>query len=203
MPAKYTETDLVKLYGLAVEEGWGKLEPGEKRAVGRWCRATGRTIPGETTAVSGKSVNTTPESRAAYFKNLGFAEVRAGDDGPIGYVTPETARDMALLKSVKFVEDWPEDIDTRPPHVQGKWERPAQALKLFAGRIAVIATGLSRRSATSLRRRLRSGAVPSFRPKGSYRIEIAPDHKSEGMWTVLAQYVGDATPSAGKDGDAK
>lgn len=188
MPAKYTETDLVKLYGLAVEEGWGKLEPGEKRAVGRWCRATGRTIPGEKPDVSGGTVKTAPESRAAYFKNLGFTEVKAGDDGKVGYVTDEAAHDMELLKSVRFVEDWPADINTTPAYAPSKWVRPAEALKRFPGRIAVIASNLRRRSATGLRQRLRSGAVPAFRPKGAYRIEIAPDHEHEGMWRVLAQY---------------
>ena len=186
MPAKYSESDLLKLYQLAKQEGWEKLEPGEKRAVLRWCRRTGRAFPDGAPAETAKPEKA-PESKGDYFKALGFHEV-AGDDGKVGYVTDEAAHDMELLKSVRFVEDWPADINTTPAYAPSKWVRPAEALKRFPGRIAVIASNLRRRSATGLRQRLRSGAVPAFRPKGAYRIEIAPDHEHEGMWRVLAQY---------------
>ena len=73
----------------------------------------------------------------------------------------------------------------RPP---SKWDRPAAALQ--SGGIGVIARGMTRRQAMSLRRRIRAGEIIAFRPKGDWRVEIAPDHAQADKWRVLAQYQG-------------
>ena len=43
--AKFSEDDLENLYRLAVEDGWEALEQGERVAVARWCKKTGKPNP--------------------------------------------------------------------------------------------------------------------------------------------------------------
>jgi len=76
-------------------------------------------------------------------------------------------------------------VHLRPP---SKWDHPAATLQ--SGGIGVIARGMTRRQAMSLRRRIRAGEIIAFRPKGAWRVEIAPDHAQVDKWWVLAQYQG-------------
>ena len=47
-----------------------------------------------------------------------------------------------------------------------------------------------RRRALELRRRLRNAKFVGFQPKGSYRVEIAPDRRHKDCYVVIAQYRG-------------
>ena len=44
--------------------------------------------------------------------------------------------------------------------------------------------------ALELRRRLRNAKFVGFQPKGSYRVEIAPDRRHKDCYVVIAQYRG-------------
>ncbi|KFI97845.1 hypothetical protein [Bifidobacterium stellenboschense] len=46
MASKYTDAELKELYYLALSEGLDQLDPGEKRAVTRWCQRTHHPRPG-------------------------------------------------------------------------------------------------------------------------------------------------------------
>ena len=59
-----------------------------------------------------------------------------------------------------------------------------------AQRPAIVAEGKSRRRALELRRRLRNAKFVGFQPKGSYRVEIAPDRRHKDCYVVIAQYRG-------------
>ena len=110
------------------------------------------------------------------------AESPETETGRIEEDLPRTVDGLLILT------DWPEDIETvhlRPP---SKWDRPAAALQ--SGGIGVIARGMTRRQAMSLRRRIRAGEIIAFRPKGDWRVEIAPDHAQADKWRVRAQYQG-------------
>ena len=98
--------------------------------------------------------------------------------------------DLELLRSVRFIERWPDDIVTTPARTASKWKRIAQALRRFPDRPAIVAEGKSRRRALELRRRLRNAKFVGFQPKGSYRVEIAPDRRHKDCYVIIAQYRG-------------
>lgn len=101
------------------------------------------------------------------------AESPETETGRIEEDLPRTVDGLLILT------DWPEDIETvhlRPP---SKWDRPAAALQ--SGGIGVIARGMTRRQAMSLRRRIRAGEIIAFRPKGDWRVEIAPGSRAGGQ----------------------
>lgn len=77
-----------------------------------------------------------------------------------------------------------------PCATASKWKRIAQALRRFPDRPAIVAEGKSRRRALELRRRLRNAKFVGFQPKGSYRVEIAPDRRHKDCYVVIAQYRG-------------
>ena len=79
---------------------------------------------------------------------------------------------------------------TTPARTASKWQRIAQALRRFPDRPAIVAEGKSRRRALELRRRLRNAKFVGFQPKGSYRVEIAPDRRHKDCYVVIAQYRG-------------
>lgn len=170
---KYDEKTLQELYGLAKEQGWDQLTQGEKLAVGRWCRTNGMPRPGiepkKPSAGSGPAAQTTGERVEA---------------SPAG----KADRDLALIKQVRFVRDWPDDIDPGRPVTQ--WDGPAAALRMNPRGVALIRGNLPRRRAVEIRRKVRDGSIPAFTPKGSYRCEIAPDHDHPGRWNVYASWQG-------------
>lgn len=133
---------------------------------------------------------TPPATPSEYFTALGFTEVNTSN-GKAGFMTEETAEDMILLKAVRFVDDWPDDIETDSPKPETRWTKPAQALVRFSGRIGIIADDLDRRAAMSVRRRINHNTLATFKnaaPTGTWHSEIAPDHHHPGRWIVLAQH---------------
>ncbi|KFI49933.1 hypothetical protein [Bifidobacterium biavatii] len=207
--AKYSDGDLNNLYRIAVTEGVDKLEHGEKIALIRWCKRTNHPVPNMKTTpntvkpivkpkehpampatVETTAPATPPATPSEYFTALGFTEVNTSN-GKAGFMTEETAEDMILLKAVRFVDDWPDDIETDSPKPETRWTKPAQALVRFSGRIGIIADDLDRRAAMSVRRRINHNTLATFKnaaPTGTWHSEIAPDHHHPGRWIVLAQH---------------
>lgn len=75
--------------------------------------------------------------------------------------TVEKDEDLALLRSVRFIADWPADIHVKPARPESKWSKPAKALRRFEGRIAVIGENMERRAALNLK-----PADPAWRHQG-------------------------------------
>lgn len=194
---KYTQEDLAQLYDIAVRDGWDQLEQSERLAVGRYCRKHGLKRPGVTPSMTEPPtrVETTPDSPAATRQEPPApptpttAEPEQAEADPLA----DGDEDLELLRSVRFLADWPADIHAKPARPEGKWAKPAKALRRFAGRVAVLREDMSRIAATDLRRRILRADIKSFAPKGAYRAETAPDHRHEGKWIVCAQYTGDPT----------
>lgn len=199
MTTKYTTEEVKQLYSIAVDQGWDALESNEKIAVGRYCRKHGINRPGlepqtapsplpeqatETPAPQPaeetQSTQTQTETGAEpitgeqYFKHLGLGPAESVETEISKLETPQTGdatasdTDLELLRSVRFIERWPDDIVTTPARTASKWKRIAQAL----------------------RRRLRNAKFVGFQPKGSYRVEIAPDRRHKDCYVVIAQYRG-------------
>lgn len=174
MTTKYTTEEVKQLYSIAVDQGWDALESNEKIAVGRYCRKHGINRPGlEPQTAPSPLPEQAPETLAP----------QTGD-------ATASDTDLELLRSVRFIERWPDDIVTTPARTASKWKRIAQALRRFPDRPAIVAEGKSRRRALELRRRLRNAKFVGFQPKGSYRVEIAPDRRHKDCYVVIAQYRG-------------
>lgn len=178
MKPKFSENELEQLYAIACDQGWDSLEQSECIALGRWCTRTGRKRPG--TAAN-------PGAAAP----VAAKPVNGGVDHPDASGMPRrderTEEDLRLLKTVRLLEDFPDDIITgRPPSA---YEDAAKALRVFR-KPGVVAAGLSRKRAMELRRSIRRGQSVAWRPAGSYRAETAPDHDHEGCFRVIAQYLG-------------
>ena len=137
-----------------------------------------------------------PITGEQYFKHLGLGPAESVETEISKLETPQTGdatasdTDLELLRSVRFFERWPDDIVTTPARTASKWKRIAQALRRFPDRPAIVAEGKSRRRALELRRRLRNAKFVGFQPKGSYRVEIAPDRRHKDCYVVIAQYRG-------------
>lgn len=188
MTTKYTTEEVKQLYSIAVDQGWDALESNEKIAVGRYCRKHGINRPGlePQTAPSPlpEQATETPAPQPAVETEISKLETPQTGD-----VTASDT-DLELLRSVRFIERWPDDIVTTPARTASKWKRIAQALRRFPDRPAIVAEGKSRRRALELRRRLRNAKFVGFQPKGSYRVEIAPDRRRKDCYVVIAQYRG-------------
>lgn len=188
MTTKYTTEEVKQLYNIAIDQGWDALESNEKIAVGRYCRAHGINRPGlePQTAPSPlpEQATETPAPQPAVETEISKLETPQTGD-----VTASDT-DLELLRSVRFIERWPDDIVTTPARTASKWKRIAQALRRFPDRPAIVAEGKSRRRALELRRRLRNAKFVGFQPKGSYRVEIAPDRRHKDCYVVIAQYRG-------------
>ena len=188
MTTKYTTEEVKQLYSIAVDQGWDALESNEKIAVGRYCRKPGINRPGldPQTAPSPlpEQATETPAPQPAVETEISKLETPQTGD-----VTASDT-DLELLRSVRFIERWPDDIVTTPARTASKWKRIAQALRRFPDRPAIVAEGKSRRRALELRRRLRNAKFVGFQPKGSYRVEIAPDRRHKDCYVVIAQYRG-------------
>lgn len=188
MTTKYTTEEVKQLYSIAVDQGWDALESNEKIAVGRYCRKHGINRPGlePQTAPSPlpEQATETPAPQPAVETEISKLETPQTGD-----VTASDT-DLELLRSVRFIERWPDDIVTTPARTASKWKRIAQALRRFPDRPAIVAEGKSRRRALELRRCLRNAKFVGFQPKGSYRVEIAPDRRHKDCYVVIAQYRG-------------
>lgn len=188
MTTKYTTEEVKQLYSIAVDQGWDALESNEKIAVGRYCRKHGINRPGlePQTAPSPlpEQATETPAPQPAVETEISKLETPQTGD-----VTASDT-DLELLRSVRFIGRWPDDIVTTPARTASKWKRIAQALRRFPDRPAIVAEGKSRRRALELRRRLRNAKFVGFQPKGSYRVEIAPDRRHKDCYVVIAQYRG-------------
>lgn len=188
MTTKYTTEEIKQLYSIAVDQGWDALESNEKIAVGRYCRKHGINRPAlePQTAPSPlpEQATETPAPQPAVETEISKLETPQTGD-----VTASDT-DLELLRSVRFIERWPDDIVTTPARTASKWKRIAQALRRFPDRPAIVAEGKSRRRALELRRRLRNAKFVGFQPKGSYRVEIAPDRRHKDCYVVIAQYRG-------------
>lgn len=188
MTTKYTTEEVKQLYSIAVDQGWDALESNEKIAVGRGGRKHGINRPGlePQTAPSPlpEQATETPAPQPAVETEISKLETPQTGD-----VTASDT-DLELLRSVRFIERWPDDIVTTPARTASKWKRIAQALRRFPDRPAIVAEGKSRRRALELRRRLRNAKFVGFQPKGSYRVEIAPDRRHKDCYVVIAQYRG-------------
>lgn len=103
-----------------------------------------------------------PITGEQYFKHLGLGPAESVETEISKLETPQTGdatasdTDLELLRSVRFIERWPDDIVTTPARTASKWKRIAQALRRFPDRPAIVAEGKSRRRALELRRRLRN-----------------------------------------------
>ncbi len=75
--------------------------------------------------------------------------------------TVEKDEDLALLRSVRFIADWPADIHVKPARPESKWSKPAKALRRFEGRIAA-----HRREHGASRRVKPQAADPAWRHQG-------------------------------------
>ena len=188
MTTKYTTEEVKQLYSIAVDQGWDALESNEKIAVGRYCRKHGINRPGlePQTAPSPlpEQATETPAPQPAVETEISKLETPQTGDATA------SDTDLELLRSVRFIERWPDDIVTTPAQTASKWKRIAQALRRFPDRPAIVAEGKSRRRALELRRRLRNAKFVGFQPKGSYRVEIAPDRRHKDCYVVIAQYRG-------------
>lgn len=188
MTTKYTTEEVKQLYSIAVDQGWDALESNEKIAVGRYCRKHGINRPGlePQTAPSPlpEQATETPAPQPAVETEISKLETPQTGDATA------SDTDLELLRSVRFIERWPDDIVTTPARTASKWKRIAQALRRFPDRPAIVAEGKSRRRALELRRRLRNAKFVGFQPKGSYRVEIAPDRRHKDCYVVIAQYRG-------------
>lgn len=188
MTTKYTTEEVKQLYSIAVDQGWDALESNEKIAVGRYCRKHGINRPGlePQTAPSPlpEQATETPAPQPAEETEISKLETPQTGD-----VTASDT-DLELLRSVRFIERWPDDIVTTPARTASKWKRIAQALRRFPDRPAIVAEGKRRRRALELRRCLRNAKFVGFQPKGSYRVEIAPDRRHKDCYVVIAQYRG-------------
>lgn len=137
-----------------------------------------------------------PITGEQYFKHLGLGSAESVETEISKLETPQTGdvtasdTDLELLRSVRFIERWPDDIVTTPARTASKWKRIAQALRRFPDRPAIVAEGKSRRRALELRRRLRNAKFKGFEPQGAYRVEIAPDRRHKDCYVVIAQYRG-------------
>lgn len=197
---KYSESELKELYDIALREGWDQLEPSERIAVGRYCRKQGLDRPGLAPSVakqppveaeSVKPVEPKPEPILAGFETMPLVDGRGRKRKAAEPVKTGDDADLELLRSVRWLEDWPADITTKPLRPAGKWEKPAKAVRMGAGRVAVISEDMGRKPALNLRQRIIHGNITAFKPKGAYRVEIAPDHRHEGKWIVCAAYLGE------------
>ena len=188
MTTKYTTEEVKQLYSIAVDQGWDALESNEKIAVGRYCRKHGINRPGlePQTAPSPlpEQATETPAPQPAVETEISKLETPQTGDATA------SDTDLELLRSVRFIERWPDDIVTTPARTASKWKRIAQALRRIPDRPAIVAEGKSRRRALELRRRLRNAKFVGFQPKGSYRVEIAPDRRHKDCYVVIAQYRG-------------
>lgn len=198
---KYTQQELEQLYAIALRDGWDQLEQSERLAVGRYCRKHGLQRPGITPSVitqptqagteGDKPAESQPEPLASLLPETTMPEPLETEAMPAG-----KDEDLALLRSVRFIADWPADIHVKPVRPESKWSKPAKALRRFEGRIAVIGESMERRTALNLKQRILKGSIKAFTPRGAYRVEVAPDHRHEGKWIVCAQYPGDNPATA-------
>ena len=178
MKPKFSENELEQLSGIACDQGWDSLEQSERIALGRWCTRTGRKRPGTVP---------NPGAAAAGSVNPVNGDRRCFEVSGMPRRDERTEEDLRLLKTVRLLEDFPDDIITgRPPSA---YEDAAKALRTFR-KPGVVADGLSRKRAMELRRSIRRGASVAWRPAGSYRAETAPDHDHDGCFRVIAQYLG-------------
>lgn len=197
MTTKYTTEEVKQLYNIAIDQGWDALESNEKIAVGRYCRAHGINRPGlepqtapsllpeqapetpapqtaEETKTTQTETSAEPITGEQYFKHLGLGSAQSVETEISKLETPQTGdvtasdTDLELLRSVRFIERWPDDIVTTLARTASKWKRTAQAL----------------------RRRLRNAKFKGFEPQGAYRVEIAPDRRHKDRYVVIAQYRG-------------
>lgn len=198
---KYTQQELEQLYAIALRDGWDQLEQSERLAVGRYCRKHGLQRPGVTPSVitqpaqveteDGEASESQPEPLASLLPETTMPEPVETEAQPVG-----KDEDLALLRSVRFIADWPADIHVKPAPPESKWSKPAKALRRFEGRIAVIGENMERRAALNLKQRILHGSIKAFTPRGAYRVEVAPDHRHDGKWIVCAQYPGDSPNTA-------
>ena len=198
---KYTQQELEQLYAIALRDGWDQLEQSERLAVGRYCRKHGLQRPSVTPSVitqpvrAGTEGDKPAESRPEPLASL-LSDPTETKPVESEARTVEKDEDLALLRSVWFIADWPADIHVKPARPESKWSKPAKALRRFEGRIAVIGENMERRAALNLKQRILHGGIKAFTPKGAYRVEVAPDHRHEGKWIVCAQYPGDNPKTA-------
>lgn len=163
MASKYTESELQDLYTLACREGWDQLEPGERLALGRWCKRNGIARPG-----------VEPSEPAAKPAKPAKPAVEASE-APV----PE---------GVEFMDDWPDGI--LPVQPVTNYQLIADALRAHPGRPARIRRGLTRKQAVETRIDIRRARTKAFQPKGAFRAEVAPD--GGGRYGVYVAYLGEA-----------
>lgn len=181
---KYTQQELEQLYAIALRDGWDQLEQSERLAVGRYCRKQGLQRPGVTPSVAAQPVQAeTGDRKPAEPEPLASPLPDPTETKPVESEarTVEKDEDLALLRSVRFIADGPADIHVKPARPESKWSKPAKALRRFEGRIAVIGENMERRAALNLKQRILHGGIKAFTPKGAYRVEVAPDHRHDGV----------------------
>lgn len=174
---KFSVEETEQLYEVALEQGWDALDQSERIAVGRWCRKTGRKRPDIAPSAPSEPSRPVTEAEAP----------AAGAAKAVGAVRADDDEDLRLLRCVDFVERFPDDIVVDKTH---DWSDISAALRRFP-KPARVASDMSRRRASELRRVIRKGRTASWRPSGSFRAEIAPDHEHEGRWAVYAQHLDD------------
>ena len=147
--------------------GWDALEQSERIAVGRWCTRNGRKRP-----------PLVPVSKPRPAKD---------GDGVTGRFKELDDEGRRLLKSVTILEKFPDDIiATRSVASYGD---AVEALK-WSGKPCVVASGMSRKRAMELRQTIRRAKTGTWAPMGAFRAEVAPDHDTDGLYLVIAQYLG-------------
>lgn len=216
MASKYTDAELKELYYLALSEGLDQLDPGEKRAVTRWCQRTHHPRPGIEPA-------TTPASAPAASGPRVVVERRVDTPSGTSFVdepeparpdlepdlepapapepepAPEPARPEPapvdggeLPEGCEFLAAWPEDAEDGTKRLT-RSQVIARVLMAHPGMPAVIARGQSRKQALDMRSRLHSGKFKAY-PGGRacWRCGIAPDRERAGRYVVVLEYRTDA-----------
>ena len=168
--SKYTESECEQLYSIACAQGWDALEQSEKIAVGRWCTRNGRKRP-----------PLVPVSKPHPAKDGG------GRPDVTGRFKERDEEDLRLVKSVRILETFPDDIITA--RSAASYGDAVEVLK-WCGKPCVVASGMSRKRAMELRQTIRRAKTGTWAPMGAFRAEVAPDHDKDGFYRVIAQYLG-------------
>lgn len=168
MTTKYTTEEVKQLYSIAVDQGWDALESNEKIAVGRYCRKHGINRPG-------LEPQTAPS--------------------PL----PEQATETPAPQPAEETQSTQTQTETGAEPITGEQYfkhlglGPAESVETEISKLETPQTGDATASDTDLellRRRLRNAKFVGFQPKGSYRVEIAPDRRHKDCYVVIAQYRG-------------
>lgn len=175
---RYTNDYLESLYRLARDEGWEVLTPAEQRALGRWCRKSGKPIPDGNASVPTKDDRTADGEKRESETPQPFRTGSPSGSNPATKPMPE---------GMEYVgADWPADAAYSAP-TRRKWQPVAAALKDLHGGVALVQSGMRRERARDLATRIRTGHLKSFSPRGAFEARYMP---KDGKYAVLARYVG-------------